>query len=216
MPPAPERDGLATSPQTGSPAAASTSTAKTPAVSGALPSGGKPSGELPSAVLASGELPSGDTLLNLERQARQAGTGLSAADLDGLWMLERVWPRGRSQPSPLAGPLLRSLGASLRIEAIAPTASGAPASLCLTNSVALGPLRLRFQGPGRLQGKRPLLLFQFDRLELLAGDRLLLSRSLPAPDPRRQPFFALIACGPQRGWLAARGRSGGLAVWRRG
>jgi hypothetical protein len=162
------------------------------------------------------ELPSGDNLLALERQARQGGTGLSAADLDGHWWLERVWPRGRSQPSPLAGPLLRGLGASLRIEAITTADPGAPASLQLTNSVALGPLRLRFQGPGRLQGKRPLLLFQFDRLEILAGDRLLLSRSLPAPDPRRQPFFALIACGDGGAWLAARGRSGGLAVWRRG
>lgn len=170
---------------------------------------------MPPAPERDAALPSGNDLLALERQARQGGTGLCPSDLDGPWWLERVWPRGRSQPSALAGPLLRSLSASLRIEAIAAAEPGSPASLRLTNSVALGPLQLRFQGPGRLQGKRPLLLFQFDRLEILAGDRLLLGRSLPPPDPRRQPFFALIACGPQRAWLAARGRSGGLAVWRR-
>jgi len=200
MPPAPERDGFAAVPPI-----ANTPTGNPPAATGSLPNGAVPSGELPS----------GDNLLALERQARQGGTSLSAADLDGLWWLERVWPRGRSQPSPVAGPLLRSLGASLRIEAITPADPAAPTGLRLTNSVALGPLRLRFQGPGRLQGKRPLLLFQFERLEILAGDRQLLSRSLPAPDPRRQPFFALIACGDDGTWLAARGRSGGLAVWRR-
>lgn len=200
MPPAPEGEGpAAVSP------IANTPTGNPPAAFSPLPDGAVPSGELPS----------GDNLLALERQARQRGTSLSAADLEGLWWLERVWARGRSQPAPLAGPLLRSLGASLRIEAIPPATPGAPAALRLTNAVALGPLQLRFQGPGRLQGKRPLLLFQFERLALLAGDRLLLSRSLPAPDPRRQPFFALIARGDEGPWLAARGRSGGLAVWRR-
>jgi hypothetical protein len=87
--------------------------------------------------------------------------------------------------------------------------------LKLTNAVRLGPLELRFQGPGWLEGQRPLLRFQFDRLEIRAGQWLLLQRSLPAADPRRGAFFALIATGVDRRWLAARGRSGGLAVWRR-
>jgi hypothetical protein len=87
--------------------------------------------------------------------------------------------------------------------------------LKLTNAVKLGPLELRFQGPGWLEGRRPLLRFQFDRLEIRAGQWLLLQRSLPAPDPRRGAFFALIASGAEGRWLAARGRSGGLAVWRR-
>jgi len=30
--------------------------------------------------------------------------------------------------------------------------------------------------------------------------------------PKRMPFFALIARDPS-GWLAARGRGGGLALW---
>jgi hypothetical protein len=138
---------------------------------------------------------------------------------------------------------LRALGASLRIEAEPNTkpntkpnteASTQPDAgpdngpntgpdtapkphpgLKLTNAVKLGPLELRFQGPGWLEGRRPLLRFQFDQLEIHAGQRLLLQRSLPAPDPRRGAFFALIACGANGRWLAARGRSGGLAVWRR-
>jgi hypothetical protein len=83
----------------------------------------------------------------------------------------------------------------------------------LCNAVNLGALELRFEGPGRLQGSRPLLLFSFERVELRLGDRLLLQRPLPVPAPRRMPFFALIHRDPA-GWLAARGRGGGLALWR--
>jgi hypothetical protein len=151
-------------------------------------------------------------VLALERRARRAGTGLGQADLVGLWWLERIWPRGQRRVSPLAGLLLRGLGACLRIEAQAPESADAP-SLRLTNAVALGPLELRFQGPGWLNGPRPLLLFTFERLQIRLGDRVLLERPLPPADPRRMPFFALIATAPDGSWLAARGRSGGLALW---
>jgi hypothetical protein len=182
-------------------------------------------------------LPSGDELQALEQSARRKGSGLESKDLAGLWRLERVWSRGQRQPSPLAGVALRALGASLRIEAEPnfqpniqpntqpdtgpdtgpkkPTGLKNLPGLKLTNAVKLGPLELRFQGPGWLEGRRPLLRFRFDRLEIHAGQRLLLQRSLPAPDPRGGAFFALIASGAKGRWLAARGRSGGLAVWRR-
>jgi len=184
-------------------------------------------------------LPSGDELQALEQVARRKGSGLESGHLTGLWRLERVWSRGQRQPSPLAGVALRALGASLRIEVEPNTkpntetntqpdagADNGPNTgpdsglrphpgLKLTNAVQLGPLELRFQGPGWLEGRRPLLRFQFDQLEIRAGQRLLLQRSLAAPDPRRGAFFALIASGAEGRWLAARGRSGGLAVWRR-
>jgi hypothetical protein len=180
-------------------------------------------------------LPSSDELQALEQVARREGSGLESGHLAGLWRLERVWSRGQRQPSPLAGVALRALGASLRIEAEPNTEpktqpdagpDNGPNSgpdtglrphpgLKLTNAVQLGPLELRFRGPGWLEGRRPLLRFQFDQLEIRAGQRLLLQRSLPAPDPQRGAFFALIACGAKGRWLAARGRSGGLAVWRR-
>lgn len=163
--------------------------------------------------------PDGQGLLQLEDRARRQGSGLGPAELVGLWQFARIWPKGRRQPSPLAGPLLRGLGACLRIEA---TAAGDDAPLQLTNAVTLGPLQLRFQGPGRLQGRRPLLLFNFHTLQLRAGKRVLLHRHLAAAAGRQQPFFALIAAGSasaggeaKAGWLAARGRSGGLALWRR-
>lgn len=172
-------------------------------------------------------LPDGAALLALEAQVRRGGTGLVAADLLGHWQLDQVWPRGSRRPASFSALLLRGLAARLEIGPEAAAAGGEPA-LLLSNAVNLGPLELRFRGPGRLSGRRPLLLFQFDQLELRLAGRLLLQRTLPAPLPQRQPFFALIGRGGAGGgaggsaggsagvaaWLAARGRGGGLALWR--
>ena len=171
-----------------------------------------------SSELSSSRLPSGETLLALEQQVRHGGTaqggtakggtgtGLVAGDLDGCWQLDQVWPKGSSRPASFSGLLLRGLAARLEIEV-----SGE--ALRLSNVVQLGALELRFRGPGPLVGARPLLQFWFELLELRLAGRLLLQRSLPVPPPRRLPFFALIARDPA-GWLAARGRGGGLALWR--
>ena len=151
--------------------------------------------------------PGAEQLLALEVQARRSGSGLQAPDLLGCWQLDQVWPKGRSRPAAFSGWLLRGLAARLEISS---TEAG---GLQLSNAVNLGALELRFRGPGRLQGKRPLLQFSFDQLQLSLAGRVLLQRSLPAPAPQRLPFFALIARDAS-GWLAARGRGGGLALWR--
>jgi len=164
---------------------------------------------LPQCVMPSpSPLPDGATLLALEDHARRNGSGLEVDRLCGRWCLEQVWSKGGVHPSALSGALLRSLGARLEIQ---PAAQGSP-GLELRNAVQLGGLELSFHGAGWLQGRRPLLLFGFERLELRLGGALLLSRPLPPAAPRRQPFFALIGRGED--WLAARGRGGGLALWR--
>ena len=153
-------------------------------------------------------LPTGVELLEQERQVRQGGSGLTAPDLLGCWRLDQVWPKGSPRPSAFSGSLLRAVQA--RLEISAPVAEE---ELSLTNAVTLGPLELRFRGVGRLVGSRPLLQFSFQELQLSLGGRLLLRRALPEPARQRLPFFALIARDPS-GWLAARGRGGGLALWR--
>jgi hypothetical protein len=45
------------------------------------------------------------------------------------------------------------------------------------------------------------------------GGIALLNKALPTPNQKRTPFFALIERNPD-GWMAARGRGGGLALWR--
>lgn len=170
-------------------------------------------------------LPDSDQLLNLERGSRRQGTALVAADLLGIWRLQRVWPRQGGEPSGPSSALLRGLGARLEINAagapsaaldspwIGPASAPGPIQgLALVNAVSLGPLELRFEGRARLAGQRPLLWFGFDQLQLRFGSQVLLQRALPPAAAQRQPFFALIGKGP--GWLAARGRGGGLAVWQ--
>jgi hypothetical protein len=170
-------------------------------------------------------LPDSAELLNLERGSRRQGTALVTADLLGIWRLQRVWPRQGGEPSGPSSALLRGLGARLEINAAgAPSAypdtpwpgpasaSGPGDRLGLVNAVSLGPLELRFEGRALLAGPRPLLWFGFDQLQLRFGSQVLLQRPLPPAAAQRQPFFALIGMGP--GWLAARGRGGGLALWQ--
>ena len=169
-------------------------------------------------------LPDSAELLKLERGSRRQGTGLVAADLIGIWRLQRVGPRQGGEPSGPSSALLRGLGARLEINSTGvsatdldsprPGSASAPGlgegELGLVNAVRLGPLELRFEGRARLAGSRPLLWFGFDQLQLRFGRQVLLQRPLPPAAAQRQPFFALIGKGP--GWLAARGRGGGLAL----
>ena len=150
----------------------------------------------------------GKALLAREAAARREGSGITAASLEGEWWLQQLWTREGSDQNATAA-LLRTVGASLAIRQ-----GGSHLELC--NRVQLGPLVLEFTGPGQLSGKRPLLRFRFGRVALLWAGRVLWQASLPEPGPQQMPFFALIACqrlGDQ-GWLAARGRGGGLALWR--
>ncbi len=164
-------------------------------------------------------LPDALELLERERRSRREGSGLAPRDLVGSWRLERIWSKGSLRPATVSAAVLRGLAARLRLEL--DEAAGEQGSMLLVNSVRLGALELRFEGTGRLQGRRPLLVFGFDRLKLLLGERILIERPLPPADPRRPPFFALIAAvrpsasaaKESRGWLAARGRGGGLALW---
>ena len=145
-------------------------------------------------------------LLDLEKQARRSGSGLGPSDIEGCWQLNTVWPKGQSEASAFNGWLLRSIGACLEIS------GGSDDELQLRNAVTLAGLTLQFTGPGALSGRQPLLKFRFEQVELRLGGFTLLKRRLPAPENGKEPFFALVSRSPE-GWMAARGRGGGLALW---
>ena len=145
-----------------------------------------------------------------EKAVRLIGTGLKSSDLLGCWLLQTVWSKGDKKANPFSSWMLRSLDARLEIKA---DLEDNCSDLRLSNAVNLGPVELKFQGPGLLKGKRPLLTFHFDSLTLRIGGIVLLKKALPTPDQKRTPFFALIERNPD-GWMAARGRGGGLALWR--
>ena len=145
-------------------------------------------------------------LLELEKQARRTGSGLNAGDIEGCWQLKTVWPKGQTEANALNSWLLRRIGACLEIS------TNSDEQLQLRNAVSLAALTLQFTGPGELQGRQPLLKFRFERVELMLGKLTLIKRNLPAPEKGREPFFALISRNAD-GWMSARGRGGGLALW---
>ena len=147
-----------------------------------------------------------ETILALEQTARSQGSEIQPTSLEGVWRLKQTWTREGNRPSPGTDPLLRSLGAQFSL-------SSSSDGWTIVNQVMLGALRLRFEGPARLSGPRPLLLFHFRTVELTLGSITLLNRSIPEPPSQRQPFFALIATSANGQWLTARGRGGGLALW---
>ena len=160
-------------------------------------------------------IPSGEQALALERLSRSQGSGIIAKQLFGHWRLQLLWSKGRAQPNPATAALLRGLQASLSI-ATRDAPSLETGELTVVNSVQIGALQLRFSGSGNLRGRRPLLEFWFDQLELrLGGQRLWRQAISRQPEPRRRPFFALISRSgaAKNGWLLARGRGGGLALW---
>lgn len=152
-----------------------------------------------------------EDLIHWEQRSRRQGSGLTPTQLRGRWRLDALWNR-QAQPLPAQAASLRLLQAQLELGEATP----GEADMALTNSVRVGALTLRFQGRGHLLGRRPLLRFGFATLELALGGRVVWRQQLPPMPERQAPFFALIAAGRDEGgaWLLARGRGGGLALWR--
>ena len=154
---------------------------------------------------------SGTEVLALERRSRSQGSGLTRERLQGRWRLDQLWSQRQTQPQTATAALLRALQATL---AISPSPEGD--GLAVLNSVQFGGLQLCFSGEGQLRGRRPLLEFWFTELELRCGNHTLWRQAIAGPpEPRKRPFFALIARegDGESSWLLARGRGGGLALW---
>ena len=151
-----------------------------------------------------------EQILALEARSRQQGSGITRSDLSGVWLLVQNWQRDGKDPPPGTGSLLRFVGAQLDL-------TPQDDALKIANQVGLGSLTLRFEGCAELEGMRPLLKFRFSTMMLNLGARTLLTRELPAPSRSKTPFFALIDVHHDEGcdWLTARGRGGGLALWKK-
>ena len=157
---------------------------------------------------------SGQDVLAWERNARQHGSKINVEQLLATWWLDDVFNRDGRSGGIGTSVMLKAIGACLILEQSTQTAE--QNQLLVANQVSIGGIRLRFEGHGQLIGQRPLLRFSFHTLVLSMGGRTLFQRSIPEPDPKRTPFFALIHLDQEQKCLAARGRGGGLAIWRQG
>lgn len=154
-----------------------------------------------------------DDLLHWEQLARRSGSSIEATELIAHWRLDQVFDR-TGQPAGFGtSALLRAIQACLILTP--QTDDPSDHALAVANQVSVGPLLLRFEGQGQLVGRRPLLQFSFAELIIKLGARTLHRRSIPTPEAKSMPFFALIKMDHHAGTLVARGRGGGLAMWTR-
>ncbi|WP_035987442.1 hypothetical protein [Leptolyngbya sp. KIOST-1] len=158
-------------------------------------------------------------LLRAERQAKQQRQSLSLGALLGTWRLRFTAP---NKPTYRAGEST-SKGFYMPGLAVATIAfsQDSDQQLSIQNQLQVGPVRLRFTGPAKFLAKKNLLAFDFVRLQLMVGRLNLLNLPLrskaakagdfAATSVAKLPFFSFFAA--EEGYLAARGRSGGLALW---
>ncbi len=159
------------------------------------------------------KLPNSNKLLEYEIVARKYGSGIDFSSIIGLWKFESVWKQDSNFDDSLSSSLLKFFDASLALTK-AHTSNGIR-EIEVTSSIQFAVLLIRFVGFGELTGSQPILTFYFEGIELIFRETLLYRRSIKKPDKKDMPFFGLIALGSNREWLAARGRGGGLALWRK-
>ncbi|WP_320677158.1 hypothetical protein [Prochlorococcus sp. MIT 1300] len=158
-------------------------------------------------------------LLEKENYVRKNGSGIMLQKLIGTWTFETVWKNKENKQDNLTSSFLRIFSANLKIDvldkdSLDENVPNKDCTLCITNSIQFGILGIKFFGFGYLQGSQPILYFFFERIELLVAEKPFLTRSLKGPSKNNWPFFALIGIGPDCSWLSARGRGGGLALWK--
>ena len=157
------------------------------------------------------DLPSLGKLKELEKNARVEGSGIDFESLLGLWKFYSVWKQESDTEDSISSTLLQVLSASLELKK--DLQNPEEEKFIIANAIKFGLLTLRFSGYANLERKQPLLPFSFDCIQIKFASFTILKRSLPTPDPKKRPFFALIAIDPNGKWLSARGKGGGLALW---
>ncbi len=157
------------------------------------------------------ELPSLVKLIEFEKKARVEGSGIEFDSLLGLWKFHSVWKQGSDKGDSISSTLLQILSASLELKKNSENPK--EKKFTIANSIKFGLLTLRFSGSANLERKQPLLPFSFDCIQIKLASLTVLKRSLPSPNQKNRPFFALIAIDSNGKWLSARGKGGGLALW---
>tara|TARA_Y100001933_G_scaffold254683_1_gene296718 strand:+ start:622 stop:1122 length:501 start_codon:yes stop_codon:yes gene_type:complete len=160
------------------------------------------------------DFPNFDEIKNLERLANKDGSGIKYGDLLGYWKLQYVYKKGDLSINNISSSILQVLSASLELSKC--IEQNEEPTFEIKNSIKFGLLTIDFAGKAYLKGTRPLLTFYFEKLLIKFLNISLINKSIKNIEPKKRPFFSLIALGKGNKWLCARGKGGGLAIWIRG
>tara|TARA_Y100001968_G_scaffold224798_1_gene207522 strand:+ start:481 stop:1107 length:627 start_codon:yes stop_codon:yes gene_type:complete len=157
------------------------------------------------------KLPDKEKLINLEKHAKNKGSGIKFDSLNGAWKFISVWNKNKDEEDHFFSSLLRLFSADIEFKK-ENSIDNSPKFSVIT-SINFGLLIIEFSGSGYLKGKQPLLTFFINLIELKLGSNILLRRSLKGLKGKEKSFFALIALGESEEWLSARGQGGALVLW---
>ena len=159
-------------------------------------------------------LPNKEKLINLEKLAKDQGSGIEFESLIGNWKFVSVWKKDRDEEDNVFSALLRVFSANIEFQKEIST-NNSPEFSVIT-SIRFGLLTIEFSGSGYLRGKQPLLAFFINQIELKLRSNILLRRSLIGTEAKEELFFTLIALENNGDWLSARGQGGALVLWSKG
>ena len=160
------------------------------------------------------KLPDKEKLINLEKLAKDQGSGIEFESLIGNWKFVSVWKKDRDEEDHVFSSLLRVFSANIEFQKEIST-NNSPKFSVIT-SIRFGLLTIEFSGSGYLRGKQPLLAFFINLIELKLRSNILLRRSLIGPKAKEELFFTLISLENNGDWLSARGQGGALVLWLKG
>ena len=160
------------------------------------------------------KLPDKEKLINLEKLAKDQGSGIEFESLIGNWKFVSIWKKDRDEEDHVFSSLLRVFSANIEFQKEIST-NNSPKFSVIT-SIRFGLLTIEFSGSGYLRGKQPLLAFFINLIELKLRSNILLRRSLIGPKAKEELFFTLIALENNGDWLSGRGQGGALVLWLKG
>ena len=157
------------------------------------------------------KLPDKEKLINLEKLAKDQGSGIEFESLIGNWKFVSVWKKDRDDEDHVFSSLLRVFSANIEFQK--EISNNNSPKFSVITSIRFGLLTIEFSGSGYLRGKQPLLAFFINLIELKLRSNILLRRSLIGPKAKEELFFTLIALEENGDWLSARGQGGDLVLW---
>ena len=157
------------------------------------------------------KLPDKEKLIELEKLAKNQGSGIESDSIIGNWKFISIWKKDIDDEDPIFSSLLRAFSA--KIEFTKNLLTENKTELSVIASIQLGLLTIAFSGTGYLKGKQPLLAFFLNQIELKSGSKILLTRSLKEPEEKDKSFFSMIALEENDELLSARGQGGAVVIW---